>query len=429
VTATETDVLVLGGGATGVGVARDCAMRGLDVTLCERGGLGSGTSGRSHGLLHSGARYAVEDPDGARECVEENRILREIAGECVRRTGGYVVQLERDDPDYFDRLREACESIGMDVGVQPGDAARGAVPELADDVERVLTVPDAVIYPSRLVAATAESARRHGAAINTHAPVEDLHTESGGAAGLSDAGRRVTGATVGGEVDRRIDAEVVVNATGAWAGDLAAMAGIDVAMRPTRGVMVAVELPGLGTVLNRCRAPSDGDIVVPHAEQAILGTTSVAVEDPDEYPTEDWEVERTIEECAAMIPAVREREPIRTYWGVRPLYEPDEIERSSAESRAAGNSGSERGISRGFALLDHAQRDGVAGLLTIVGGKLTTYRLMAEATTDLVCDRLGVGGNCQTASASLPEADDPDRLEAFVEQYDAAGPADADLRD
>lgn len=416
----ETDVLVIGGGATGVGVARDCAMRGLDVELCERGGLGSGTSGRSHGLLHSGARYAVEDPEGAEECIEENRILRKIGGACVRRTGGYVVQLPGDDTDYFERLHDACESIGIDVSVEAGDRAREAVPELTAEAERVLSVPDAVIYPSRLVAATAESARQHGAAIHTHAPVTDLHVaEREGEDG--DAEARVTGATIGGNLDERVDAAYVVNATGAWAGELATMADLDVAMRPTRGVMVAVESPGLDTVLNRCRAPSDGDIVVPHEFQAILGTTSVAVDDPDEYPKADWEIERTIEECAAMVPDVRDREPIRTYWGVRPLYEPDEAE------RAAGG-GDERGISRGFALLDHRDRDDVDGMVTIVGGKLTTHRLMAEAVTDLVGERLDAGGNCTTASEQLAASDDPEQLDSLVGRYDAGAPADEELR-
>ena len=83
-----TTVLVVGGGGTGTGTARDLAARGVDVTLVERGGLASGTSGRSHGLLHSGARYAESDPEGAVECREENEILRDIAGQWIDDTGG-----------------------------------------------------------------------------------------------------------------------------------------------------------------------------------------------------------------------------------------------------------------------------------------------------------------------------------------------------
>ncbi|MGB9931176.1 FAD-dependent oxidoreductase [Haloarcula amylolytica] len=402
--AIDTDVLVVGGGATGAGVARDLALRGIDVTLVERDGLTSGTSGRSHGLLHSGARYAEADRVGAEECITENRILKEIAGACIRDTGGLFVQLAEDDPDYFEAKRAACEDIGIPVETLDADAARERVPDLASDIERAFEVPDAVIYPSRLVAANAADARDHGAAIHPHAPVEDVLVEDG----------QVTGVQVGGAIDDAIEADYVVNATGAWAGRFAAMAGLDVEMQPTRGVMVSVEYDDLGPVLNRCRDPDDGDIVVPHEREAVLGTTSVPVRDPDEYETEQWEIEESIEECAAMLPPVADAPEVRTWWGVRPLYAPDEDERGG------------RGISRGFFLLDHAD-GGVDNMASIVGGKLTTYRQMAEATADLVCDDLAVHADCRTADQTLPSVDDPEQLDALVAEFDGQGPTDEDV--
>jgi glycerol-3-phosphate dehydrogenase len=400
----STTVLVVGGGATGAGVARDLALRGVDVTLVDRGGLAGGASGRSHGLLHSGARYAESDPRGAAECVDANATLRRIAGDCVRDTGGLFVSLAGDDPDYFERKRSACEAVGIDVEELAPAAARDLAPGLADAVERVLRVPDAVVYPSRLVAATAADAARHGATIHPHAPLEDLEVADG----------RVRTATVGGRVDATVEPEYVVNATGAWAESVAAMAGVEVPMRPTRGVMVSVDYDAPHPVLNRCRDPADGDIVVPHETQTVVGTTSVAVADPDAYPREDWEIDRSVRECAAMLPPVADAEVLRTWWGVRPLYEPDEAERGG------------RGISRGFFRLDHAD-DGVANLVSIVGGKLTTYREMAESVTDLVCARLGVDAACETATRRLPGADDPDRLDAFVARYDGRNPTDEDV--
>jgi glycerol-3-phosphate dehydrogenase len=398
----STTVLVIGGGATGTGIARDLSLRGVDVTLVDRNGLGSGTSGRSHGLLHSGARYAESDRVGAEECIEENRVLKDIGGECIRDTGGLFVQLEDDDPAYFEEKLEACERADIPATVLGEEEASERVPELADEVERVMEVPDAVIYPSRLVAANAADAREHGASIHPHAPVEDLTVEDG----------RVVGVDVGGTVDDRIEAEYVVNAAGAWAGQLAEMGGVDVGMRPTRGVMISVEYDGLSPVLNRCRDPDDGDIVVPHEGEAVLGTTSVEVDDPDDYPKEEWEVERTFEECAAMLPPVADAPVVRKWWGVRPLYAPDEDERGG------------RGISRGFFRLDHAD-DGVENLVSVVGGKLTTYRQMAESTTDLICDRLNVDADSETADRSLLGADDPEQLDAFVEEFDGQGETDA----
>ncbi|ADB63835.1 FAD dependent oxidoreductase (plasmid) [Haloterrigena turkmenica DSM 5511] len=414
---THPDVLVIGGGATGTGLARDLALRGVDVTLAERDGLSAGASGRSHGLLHSGARYAESDPEGARECLEENRILRDIGGACVRETRGLFVQLAEDDPDYFEAKRAACEDVGISVDVIGGETARDAVPGLSDEVERAMWVPDAVVVPSRLVAANAAAARDRGADILPHAPVTDMTVDDG----------RIASVSLGGDAGRTIEPTYVVNATGAHAGRTAAMAGVTVPMRPTRGVMVSVDYDGLEPVLNRCRDPADGDIVVPHEDEAVLGTTSVPVDDPDDYERADWEVERTIEECATILPAATEAERIRTWWGVRPLYEPEEDARGG------------RGISRGFHLLDHAAdgsdessppalgSDGVDNFASIVGGKLTTYRRMAEATADLVCERLGVDAESTTATTELPGASEPSTLDEYVREFDGQGPTDADL--
>ena len=93
----STEVLVIGGGATGVGVAWDAALRGFDVVLVDRADLAEGTSGRFHGLLHSGGRYAVKDPRAAEECIAENRILRRVAADCIEDTGGLFVTTPFDD--------------------------------------------------------------------------------------------------------------------------------------------------------------------------------------------------------------------------------------------------------------------------------------------------------------------------------------------
>src|SRR5919201_5231902 len=110
----STDVLVIGGGATGSGVAWYAALRGLEVVLVDRADLAEGTSGRFHGLLHSGGRYVVKDPRAAEECIAENRILREIAADCIEDTGGLFVTTPSDDPDYADRFAEGCQATGVD---------------------------------------------------------------------------------------------------------------------------------------------------------------------------------------------------------------------------------------------------------------------------------------------------------------------------
>ena len=397
-------VLVIGGGATGTGIARDLALRGVEVALVEREGLAHGASGRSHGLLHSGARYAEADPVGAEECIVERRTLGSVAEACIRDTGGLFVQLPEDDAAYFDEKRAACEEIGIETRLLDGEEARAHVPDLAADVERAMWVPDGVVYPSRLCAANAADAEAHGAAVHPHAPLESLVVEEG----------QVIEAAIGGEVGASVEPEYLVNATGAWAGTVASMAGVELEMAPSRGVMISVAYDDLRPVLNRCRTPADGDIVVPHPGEAVLGTTSVPVSNPDTYEKADWEIEASVRECAAMLPPVADAPTIRTWWGVRPLYAPDE--RTSRR----------RGISRGFFTLDHAA-DGVGNFTSIVGGKLTTYRKMAAAVSDHVCDWLGVDKASETARRPLPGADDPGRLDELVAAYDGQGPTDADV--
>ncbi len=394
-----TDVLVIGGGSTGAGTARDLAMRGIDVTLAESGNLASGTTGRSHALLHSGARYAENDPDGAAGCMAENRTLRDIAPHCLHDTGGVFLQLPGDDAAYFEEKQAACEELGIPVEDLSVDTLAEEEP-VSGEVQRAVRVPDAVIDAFRLTVANAAAAVEHGARVLTGTRVTDITSDSGA----------VTGAVLRqGDDDTTIEADHVVNATGAWAGTVAAMADIDVQMQPTAGAMAVVDNPGLTTVLNRCRPPSDGDIIVPCGDAVVPGTTSMPVDDPEEFETPDAAVRQMLDEAALMLPALRGADVERTYWGVRPLYSPAE---------EAGRGG--RHISRGFHLLDHAERDGVDNLTTIVGGKLTTYRRMAEAVGDHVTAELGAEAACRTADEPLPGAEDPSRLERYMDRF---GPA------
>lgn len=398
-------VVVIGGGATGCSVARDLAMRDLDVTLVERGSINAGTSGRSHGLLHSGARYADTDPTGARECAAESRILARIGGHCVDQTGGFFVQLDGDDSDYFDRKLEACENCDIPVEVLDGSTAREREPTLAPSIKQALAVPDAVVSPSRLVAATAASARNHGVRLLTGTEVVDI-SRSRGVVEAIETDHDGAG---------RIQADHFVNAAGAWAGRVAALGAVQVGMKPTSGVMVAVDLSRVGTILNRCRPPTDGDIMVPRGSQLVCGTTSTPIEDPNHYPRHDTEVHHILSECAAMVPAVEDAPVLRRYWGVRPL--PESLENADAGDRQ----------SRSFLVFDHADRDGLRGFTTVVGGKLTTCRLMAEVVADQVSDALGHETSSRTDVEPLPGHDDPARLDAQVETFNAGGPADANV--
>ena len=191
-------------------------------------------------------------------------------------------------------------------------------------------------------------------------------------------GDRVTGARVhdvrAGE-DLEIEARVTVNATGAWAGQIARLAGIEgVRVLPGRGIMIAMNHRLVNTVINRCQMPADGDILVPIRTVSVIGTTDEQTEDPDDHTVAAVEVQRMLDDGEKLVPGFRQARALRVWTGVRPLFE---------DAKAADTA--TRDVTRAHALLDHRERDGVGGFVTITGGKLTTYRLMAEQTVDAVC--------------------------------------------
>ncbi|MDZ7688312.1 MAG: FAD-dependent oxidoreductase [Halobacteriales archaeon] len=386
---TET-VAVVGGGSTGVGVARDLALRGVEVVLLEKGGLTNGATGHAHGLLHSGARYADRDAESARDCVAENRVLRDIAPNCLEATGGVFVELPEDPDGYFEEKVGACEDCGIPTRVLEGDELGDEYPYVADDAERGFEVPDAVVNPVRLVASNALDATRNGARVLTDAEVTDIVTSDGAVDAVEyvreDASKRT------------LAVDHVVNTAGAWAETVARMAGVEggVGVRPSKGAMVAFDYE-TDAVVNRCRPSDNGDIVVPHGDISVAGTTDEEVENPDNFAREDWEVELMREEGARTIPALADAEVAYTYWGVRPLYHPSPETDGETETVDAP---------RGFAVLDHSET--VEGFTSVVGGKLTTYRLMAERTADHVCSEMGVSADCETAERRLPDDEELD---------------------
>ena len=135
-------------------------------------------------------------------------------------------------------------------------------------------------------------------------------------------------------------------------------------------------------------------------------------EDPGDIRIEDWERERVLAEMEAFLPGIRQGQILRAWAGVRPLYDP-----ATRASSAEGTHVDNRKAARTFDVLDHAGRDGVGGIVSIVGGKLTTFRLMAERTADAVCSKLGIDRPCATVTTEIAPAplrntrgDSPDKI-------------------
>ena len=378
------DVIVIGGGATGAGTARDCALRGLKVLLVERFDFTAGATGRNHGLLHSGARYAVTDQESASECIKENMILRRIARHCVEETGGLFVTLPEDDLGYQSNFVSSCQRAGINAEVISPEEARRIEPAVNPDIIGAVKVPDGAIDPFRLTVANIIDARRHGADILSYHEVVGFETEQGRIVGV-----RLLDTKTG--TRSNAYANLVINAGGIWGHHIAQMAGVNINMYPAKGALLIFGHRINNVVINRCRKPADADILVPGDTISLIGTTSshIPYDAIDRMEVTQEEVDVLMREGTKIAPAIAYTRILRAYAGVRPLV-------------ASDDDPTGRSISRGIVCLDHASRDGVEGLITITGGKLMTYRLMAEWATDLACRKLGSTATCTTATAPLP---------------------------
>lgn len=382
----ETEILVIGGGATGTGVAWDAALRGFRTTLVEKRDLTHGTTGRYHGLLHSGARYVLKDARSAAECIRENRILRRTHTHCIEDTGGFFVVTPEDESNYPDQFAAACSRLDIPCTPIPVTSALRREPLLNPRISRVFELPDAAADSFLAAHATAQAASLAGAQLLPYHEVTGLIL-SGGDGNLSVTGASILD-TVSGE-EARIDADMVISAAGAWAGRIAALAGIQVSMILGKGVMLATNCRLTNTVINRCKMPGDGDILVPIHTVSVIGTTDEQVTDPESLPIEQREVDLVLSEGDKLVPGLSRSRILRAWAGVRPLYQ-DNFD------------GHSRDATRSTALLDHKQRDGVGGFLTITGGKWTTFRLMAQSAVDAACAQLGVSRPCVTAKTPVP---------------------------
>jgi glycerol-3-phosphate dehydrogenase len=390
----HTEVVVIGGGVTGAGIARDLVLRGIETILIEKGDLAAGATGRCHGLLHSGGRYVVKDPESAAECISENQILKKIASATIEDTGGLFVGLSDDDSAYRDKFLSAAEKLGIETQPLTPSQARRFEPNLSEEVDTVIRVPDAAVDPFALTVANAQDVTDRGGSIFRHTELVDFIKEKG----------KIRGAVVLDHVTgerHQIRAQYVVNATGGWAEKVAHIAGAHVPLSLYKGSLLVFNRRINNAIINRLRLPGDGDIIVPNEPTTIIGTTSILVSDPDDFRVSPEEVELLMKQATRILPPSLDARVIRAYAGIRPLL-------ASATDEEGG-----RDISRSFTIINHKKTDSLAGLISIVGGKLTTYRLMAEKIVDGIAEELGVHLPCRSHELPLPGSEDGDfyRLE------------------
>lgn len=375
-------VVVIGGGGTGAAVAHDFSLRGARVTLVERGELTSGTTGRHHGQLHSGARYAVGDTEIARECMQEVRILQNIAPESMEMNYGLFLAVDEIGEFYGERFAEGLDRAGIPHRRLEAQEARRYEPGISLKTRFAYLVPDGTLDAYRLPLQFFASAASRGAIIRNFTRATSIETEAGRVVAVLVYDHRS-------RREERLAADVVVNAAGPWAGMVAALAGVALAITPAPGTMVALKKRRCNMVVSRMGPPSDGDILVPQRGLSIIGSTQWQTRDPDDIATPPEDIRLLIGRGAELLPEIAEAQYHAAWTAVRPLA-------GQAASDDAG-----RGLSRDFECRRH-DSEKAAGLYSVIGGKATVLRAMAEATVDTVLRDLGEEVPCNTRSFVLP---------------------------
>jgi glycerol-3-phosphate dehydrogenase len=382
------DVLVIGGGITGVGIALDAAARGLSVALAEKDDFAAGTSGRSSRLVHGGLRYLEHGEFGlVRESLRERGILFRLAPHLVRPIPMYMLA---DDLRHRATYRVGLTgyellAAGRNIGYHrsvSGGQVHAAIPGLGAR-SRGFRYSECQVDDARLTIEVARAAHAFGARLANHARVTELLGEG-----------RVTGAVVADEMTGQrfeVRARAVVNATGVWADRVTRLAGSGGRLLPSKGVHL-VFAPGAVRTTAALVAPSEADdgryiFIVPWEDRVYAGTTDTPYTGDLDHPAVDGaDRDYLLSAVARNFPDVTERDVVASWAGLRPLLSQDE---ELGDARTSD-------LSR-----KHAIFPGPFGLFTITGGKLTTYRAMAEDLVDRVAAVLGGAGPCRTRGIPL----------------------------
>jgi glycerol-3-phosphate dehydrogenase len=373
------DVLVIGGGVTGAGVARDAAMRGMSVALVEAQDFASGTSSRSSKMIHGGLRYLAQgDIALVREAASERKIVEAIAPHLARRTPfvmparsqGAIAKLQAG-LWTFEKLGGVPKDRRHEVW-SPADVAEREPAIDRSDLVGAVVYPEYLTEDARLTLANVRSAAAAGAVVANYARVEQILMENGRAAGA-----RIAEAPEIGERAATVFAKVVINAAGPWVDALRALeAGrAETRLTLTKGIHLVVDrarLPVNRTVIMTA-ADRRSVFAVPKGAFTYIGTTDTFYPDADYWPRiEAADVDYLLAAAAARFstPRLSAADIVSAWAGVRPLV--------ADEGKSAS---------------DISRRDeiwtGPGGVLSIAGGKLTAYRKMAERIVDMAEGALG----------------------------------------
>ena len=371
-------IIVIGGGATGCGVARDLVLRGYQTTLIESGNLGSGTSSRSHGMLQSGARYAVTETSFAAECYRERNIISKIFPKAVKLIGGLFISLPNDPEDYLEKFLKCCKIAKIPTKEIEIREVLKKEKELNKNILRAFHVPDALIHPPKLFDLLAKEIRAYGGKILTNHQVISIKQ-------INDVANSIVVSHNG--IKNYIECDGIINASGPWSNKVTKLINQNIELQLTRGCGIFFKGKLVSQAINRCRIPNNNDIMCPSGKESLWGTTSEVVYNPDTSKTSSDEIQELLLGAEELFPNIRKHTSFRTWSGVRPLVKPKNINNNLP-------------LPRSHLVIDH-EGAGLKNFLTVCGGALTTHRLMAEDVVNKLGNKFGIDIACSSHTTPL----------------------------
>lgn len=398
----QFDAVIIGGGVNGTGIARDLSLRGLRVALFEKHDFGFGASGNSSGMIHGGPRYLEKDPDVTRRSCIDSGYIQRIAPHLLFRIPFLLPARSPERLFAYDTFFDAYDVFqplkrGKRHTLLTREEAHTLEPGLSDAVVGAVTFDEWGIDGARLCMANVIDAREHGASVANHHEVEAIVRGAGGAV----RGVAVKDLVGGGR--RTVTAPIVVNAGGAWGPKIAALTGLTVKMRPGKGIHLVLDRRIGNYAISATAVDGRTIFAEPWQNVSLVGTT-----DDDYFGSLDDlranvdEVQYLLQSMESVLPGIRQARIIGTTVGVRPtLFRYGVLEDD---------------LSRDHVIYDH-DRDGAAGLFSLVGGKLASYRELAEDASDLVAARAGNPTRCATHQRPLPGGDREVDPRALAERF------------
>ncbi|PPR50881.1 MAG: Anaerobic glycerol-3-phosphate dehydrogenase subunit A [Alphaproteobacteria bacterium MarineAlpha5_Bin10] len=371
-------IIVIGGGATGCGVARDLVLRGYETILIETGNLGSGTSSRSHGMLQSGARYAVTETTFAAECYRERNIISKIFPQAVKLIGGLFIRLANDPEDYLEKFIKCCEIAKIPVKEIRVKDVLNREKELNKNILKAFHVPDALVYPPKLFNLLAKEIKAYGGKILTNHKVVSIKLSNNLARSIQVSHNGIK---------TNIECDGIINAAGPWSKEVAKLIDQNVELQLTRGCGIFFKGQLVNQAINRCRIPNNNDIMCPSGKESLWGTTSEIVNDPETPSTRPDEINDLLLGAQELFPNIKNYKPFRTWSGVRPLVKPKKFNKNLP-------------LPRSHLVIDHKET-GLNNFLTICGGALTTHRLMAEDVVNKLGKKFDIDIACSSHKTPL----------------------------